>query len=454
MKMNKDINKNLGEGNVFSLLMKLSLPMILAQIINVLYNIVDRMYIGRIAGVGVDALTGVGVTLPIIVLISAFAALIGMGGAPIASIKMGEGKKEEAEHILSNAFTMLLVFGIALPAIFFIFKDKLLYMFGASEKTFQYANEYISIYSLGSIFVMFTLGLNSFINSQGFSKFAMITVIVGALTNIILDPILIFGFNMGVKGAAYATVISQAISALWALKFLLGKKTILKIRKEYLAPKLKILRPMILLGLSPFIMQSTESLLQITFNVNLGKFGGDIYIGIMTVLTSVMQMMFLPLQGFTQGAQPILGYNYGAKNIDRVKKTMKYLIATCLTFAVCSWILAQTMPKFLILIFNDDPTLVNEGVKCLKVFFSMQFIMGLQLPCQQIFISLGKAKTSIFFALLRKVFLLIPLILILPRIGLGVKGIFIAEPISDTISALSCFITFLIYYRKLDYDLS
>lgn len=451
--MNKDIKQSLGEGSVLSLLMKLSLPMILAQVINVLYSIVDRMYIGRLENVGANALTGVGVTLPIIVLVSAFAALIGMGGAPIASIKMGEGKKEEAEHILSNAFTMLIIFGITLPLLFFIFKDKLLYMFGASENTFKYADEYISIYAVGSIFVMFTLGLNSFINSQGFSKYAMITVVIGALTNIILDPILMFGFNLGVKGAAYATVISQAISALWALKFLLGKKTILKIRKKYLLPKLEILKPMFLLGMSPFIMQSTESLLQITFNVNLGTFGGDIYIGIMTILTSIMQMMFLPLQGFTQGAQPILGYNYGAKNIDRVKQTMKYLIIICVSFSLISWVIAQTMPRILILIFNDDQTLINEGSKYLKVFFAMQFMMGLQISCQQIFVSLGKAKISIFFALLRKVFLLIPLIIMLPRIGLGVKGIFMAEPISDTISAISCFITFLIFFRRLEEEI-
>lgn len=448
--MDKDVEKQLASGSIFKLLMKLSIPMIAAQLVNVLYNIVDRMYIGRIEGVGVTALTGVGVSMPIIVIITAFASLIGTGGAPIASIKMGEGKMDEAEKTLSNSFTLLCTFGIVLPLIYYIFKDKLLYIFGASAETFIYANQYTSIYVLGSIFVMLTLGLNSYINSQGFAKIGMCTVIIGAILNIVLDPILIFGFNLGVKGAAIATVISQGASAMWALKFLLSDKSALKIRKKYLKVEIDIVKATVALGLSPFIMQSTEALLQISFNTNLQRYGGDMYIAVMTVILSVNQILFLPLQGFAQGAQPIIGYNYGACNFDRVRTTAKYLIICCLTYAGLGWLATLTIPDKLILLFNDDPLLLAEGAKCLRIYFAMAIMMGLQTSSQQIFVSLGQARLSIFFALLRKVFLLIPLIYIIPKLGGGVNGIFMAEPIADTISASSCFITFVFFMKKIE----
>lgn len=450
--LKNDIEKEMAGGSIPRLLIKLSLPMIAAQIVNVLYNIVDRIYIGRIEGVGINALAGVGITMPIIVLISAFAALIGMGGAPLASIKMGENNKDGASMILSNAFSLLIGFGIFLTVVFYLLKDKLLYVFGASPDIFEYGNQYISIYIMGSIFVMLTLGMNSFINAQGFAKIGMATVVIGAIINIVLDPILIFGFKMGVRGAALATIISQGVSAAWALKFLFGSRTILKIKKEWLKPKWNTVKGMFALGLSPFIMQSTESILQIVFNINLQTFGGDIYISIMTVLMSLMQVMFLPLQGLAQGAQPILGYNYGARQYDRVKKTMQYLVGICVGFSVLTWVIAQTIPGLLIRIFNDDPQLISMGMSCVRVYFAMQFMMGLQISCQQAFVSLGKAKFAIFFALLRKVILLIPLIILLPRIGGGVMSIFAAEPISDTISASACFITFMLFARKLGKD--
>jgi len=441
MQQKNDFSK----GSIPRLIWKLSLPMIVAQLINALYNIVDRIYIGNIPQIGGVALTGVGLTFPILMLISAFAALAGFGGAPLASIRRGEGDDEGAERIMGNSLTLLVLFGVVVMAFFLIFKEEMLRLFGTSEETFPYANEYLTIYLFGSIFVMITLGLNSFINAQGFTKIGMLTVVIGAAVNIVLDPIFIFLLDMGVSGAALATILSQCISAIWAIGFLCGKKTILKLRRKNFRLSRKVVGPMLALGLSPFIMQSTESLLMITFNTNLKLFGADIHLTAMTVLSSLMQVLILPMQGFTQGAQPIVGFNYGAKAYSRVRQSIKWLIFICMTYSVVTWGILHLFPQTLIRVFNSDPALLEAAVPALHTYFAMQFMMGLQISTQQSFMALGKAKQAIFFALLRKIILLIPLILLLPRaFGLGVHGIFLAEPISDTICASCCFITFMI----------
>lgn len=441
MQQKNDFSK----GSIPRLMWKLSLPMIVAQLINALYNIVDRIYIGNIPEIGATALTGVGLTFPILMLISAFAALAGFGGAPLASIRRGEGDNDGAEKIMGNSLTLLVIFGVAVTALFMLFKEDALRLFGASDDTFPYADEYLAVYLWGSVFVMITLGLNSFINAQGFTRIGMLTVIIGAAANIILDPVFIFLFDMGVSGAALATIISQFISAVWAVAFLAGKKTILKLRRKNLRLSGKAAGPMLALGLSPFIMQSTESLLMITFNTNLKLFGSDVHLTAMTVLSSIMQVMILPMQGFTQGAQPILGYNFGAKAYSRVRQTIKWLAGICMTYAVITWGLVELFPEMLIRVFNSEPALLETAVPALRTYFAMQFMMGLQLSTQQSFMALGKAKQAIFFALFRKIILLIPLILLLPRaFGLGVHGIFLAEPIADTVSALCCFLTFML----------
>lgn len=439
---------NLGQDNIGKLLFKLALPAITAQLINALYNIIDRMYIGHIPNNGALALTGVGISFPIILIISAFSALVGMGGAPLASIKLGEDDKKGAEKILGNCFTLLLILSIVLTTFFLIFKEKLLFMFGASTETITYANSYLTIYLIGTIFVQISLGLNNFINSQGFAKISMTTVLIGAALNIILDPIFIFAFKMGVKGAATATILSQAVSALWVLKFLFGKKTTIKIRKEYLKINKKIILPVLALGISPFIMQSTESLVQITLNSGLQKYGGDMYVGAMTIISSIMQVISMPIIGLAQGAQPIIGFNYGAKKYERVKQTFKLLLISSLSFSVFAWIICIFTPKVFVIIFSNDPALTELTIKSLKVFMFGVFMLGAQFACQNTFLALGKAKISLFLALLRKVILLIPLALILPKF-LQVKGIFIAEPIADIIATITTCTVFFIKSKKI-----
>lgn len=446
--MNSVKTNNLGQDNIGKLLFKLALPAITAQLINALYNIIDRMYIGHIPNNGALALTGVGISFPIILIISAFSALVGMGGAPLASIKLGEDDKKGAEKILGNCFTLLLILSIVLTTFFLIFKEKLLFMFGASTETITYANSYLTIYLIGTIFVQISLGLNNFINSQGFAKISMATVLIGAALNIILDPIFIFAFKMGVKGAATATILSQAVSALWVLKFLFGKKTTIKIRKEYLKINKKIILPVLALGISPFIMQSTESLVQITLNSGLQKYGGDMYVGAMTIISSIMQVISMPIIGLAQGAQPIIGFNYGAKKYERVKQTFKLLLISSLCFSVFAWIICIFAPKVFVIIFSNDPALTELTIKSLKVFMFGVFMLGAQFACQNTFLALGKAKISLFLALLRKVILLIPLALILPKF-LQVKGIFIAEPIADIIATITTCTVFFIKSKKI-----
>lgn len=448
-KKEQDRTQSLGTGSVKKLLFQLAMPAIASQIINLLYNIVDRMYIGHIANVGKLALTGVGVCLPLIMIISAFAGLVSMGGAPRASIFLGRDDKESAEKTLGNCTTLLLIVSIVLTLIFQLFSRELLLLFGASENTIEFAVDYMQIYSLGTLFVQMTLGLNAFISAQGFSKISMYTVLIGAISNIILDPIFIFGFGLGVKGAAYATIISQAISMTWILIFLNGKKTNLRIKKQHLVLKKKIVLPCIALGLSPFIMQATESLLQVCFNSSLLEYGGDIAVGSMTILTSIMQFSTLPIMGITQGAQPIISYNYGAKNPSRVKEAFKLQFISCLSFSLVLWACVMLFPKAFILIFNNDPELLAFASTALRIYMAVSFLMGVQNSCQQTFIALGNAKTSLFLALLRKIILLIPLIYILPLfIADKTTAVFLAEPVADFIAVTTTVIMFKLEFKK------
>lgn len=441
---------DLGGDRIGGLLFKLALPAILAQVINLLYNLVDRMYIGHIAKVGSVALTGLGVTMPFIMCVSAFAALVSMGGAPRASIMMGRGNREEAERILGNCTSMLVIVAVIVTAVSQIWGTDILMLFGASESTLPYAWAYMQIYSIGTIFVQLALGLNAFINAQGFAKTGMLTVVIGAVCNIILDPIFIFGLHMGVRGAALATIISQGISCVWIVRFLLGRQTTLRIRKENLRIRPKTVGPCIALGVAPFIMQFTESVLNICFNTSLLKYGGDVAVGAMTILSSVMQMSMLPIQGLTQGAQPIIGFNYGAKKMDRVKKTFRLLLLSCVTFTAVIWLICMLLPQAFILIFTDQAELIAFTKWAMRIYMAVSLIFGVQISCQQTFIALGNAKTSVFLALLRKVLLLIPLIYILPAFMEDkLMAVFLAEPVADVIAVTTTSILFYRTYRSL-----
>lgn len=448
--MNTDTKNKLGTENIGRLLFSLAVPSITAQLVNMLYNIVDRIYIGHMAQIGPQALTGVGVTMPIILIISAFSSLIGMGGAPRAAIKMGEQNNKDAEKILGNCFSVLLIISAILTFIFLMFGEKLLWIFGASKDTIQYGLEYLNIYVVGTIFVQLTLGLNSFISTQGYAKFSMLTVVIGAVTNIILDPILMFGLNMGVRGAAVATVISQALSAAWVLRFLTGNKTKLKIRKENLKVNKAIIAPVLLLGISPFIMQSTESLLNVAFNFSLQKYGGDIAVGSMTIMASMMQILHLPLVGLTQGAQPITSYNYGSKNNERVKSTFKLLIKSAFVYSIIMWLLMIIFTDVFVSLFTSDTALKEYAVWASRIYLATAFVMAAQNSCQQTFVALGQAKVSMFLALLRKIILLIPLIFILPNFFENkVFAVLLAEPISDFIAATVTTITFAVQINRI-----
>lgn len=448
--MKSNTTNDLGNDKIGPLLLKLAIPAITAQVINALYNIIDRMYIGHIENIGDIALTGVGVTMPIIMIISAFSALVGMGGSPRAAIEMGKNNNEGAEKILGNCFVVLITISLILTVVFFIFRNPLLLMFGASEQTVIYGSEYLSIYVIGTIFVQIALGLNSFITTQGFAKTSMLTVVIGALLNIILDPILIFVFNMGVKGAALATIISQAVSAIWVLKFLLGNKTKLKIKPKYFKIEKSVLLPVLALGLSPFVMQSTESLVSISLNSSLQRYGGDIAVGAMTIMTSVMQFVMLPLQGLTQSAQPIMSFNYGAKKVDRVKKTFKILIISALCYSFIAWLLVMLVPQVFASFFTPKPDLIKETVWGTRIYMGAIFMIGAQIACQQTFVSLGQAKISLFLALLRKIILLIPFIFIFPLFFKDkVFAVFFAEPVADFIATTTTITVFSIQIKKI-----
>lgn len=441
---------DLGHDKIGGLLFKLALPAILAQLINLLYNMVDRMYIGHIPQAGPAALTGVGVTMPFIMCISAFAALVSMGGAPRASIMMGKGKPEEAEKILGNCTAMLCILAVALTVGIQFFGKEILMIFGASENTISYAWAYMQIYSMGTFFVQLALGLNAFINAQGFSKIGMLTVAIGAVCNIILDPIFIFGIGLGIRGAAYATIISQGISCVWILKFLTGPKTQLQLKVKNLRIQREIVLPCVALGIAPFIMQFTESILNVCFNTSLLKYGGDTAVGAMTILSSAMQFCMLPIQGLTQGAQPIVGFNYGAENIDRVKAAFRLLLKCCVGFTTAMWIFVMFAPQVFIGIFTSDAQLAEYTEWAIRIYLALAFIFGIQIACQQTFIALGNAKTSVFLALLRKVILLIPLIYILPLFMKNKAfAVFLAEPVADLIAVSTTGTLFYRQYKKL-----
>lgn len=446
--MNQTREEKLGTMPIPKLMLSLAIPSVVAQLINVLYNIVDRMYIGHIKDVGSVALTGVGLTFPIIMLISAFSAFVGAGGAPLAAIALGKGDRERAEKIIGNGVTVLISFSVILTVVFMIFKEPLLFMFGASEQTIAYANSYITIYLIGTVFVQAALGLNPFISSQGQAKVAMLSILIGAVINIILDPIFIFGLHMGVRGAALATVVSQACSAVWVVRFLTSKKSAVRIRIPMLRPDVHIIAGVMALGISPFIMQATESAINIVLNRGLQTYGGDLYVGSMTILQSVMQLFVIPLQGFTQGVQPIISFNFGARKFDRVKKTYTLAIIYSIVFATLFCILAVTCPTILAGIFTSDRELIALVGKVMPIFMSGIWIFGIQMGCQTTFMGLGQAKISLFLALLRKVILLIPLAIILPKF-FGVIGIYYAEPISDITSALTAGTIFLLVRNKI-----
>lgn len=440
----------LGKEPLGKLLWRLAVPTVLAQLINMLYNIVDRIYIGHIPKVGALALTGVGVCMPLILIVSAFAALVGNGGAPRASISMGKGDKESAEKILGTCFAMQLVISVILTAVLLIWNRDFLLAFGASENTIEYGVSYMNIYSLGTIFVQLTLGMNFFITAQGFAKTGMLSVLIGAVANIILDPIFIFGLNMGVRGAALATILSQALSCIWVLSFLFGKKTTLRIRWKNVNLKPELALPTLALGSSVFVMQASESVISICFNSSLLKYGGDVAVGAMTILTSVMQFAMLPLQGLGQGAQPIISYNYGAKKKERVRGAFYLLLKASMVYAVVLWGAVMLFPKLFAGMFTSDPTLLEFTGTALRVYLCAMFIFGIQLACQLTFMSLGNAKASILVAVMRKFILLIPLIFIMPAIlrGNQTMAVYMAEPIADILAVCFTVVLFRQQFKK------
>lgn len=449
----EDIKKQLDgpdlrNGKIGPLLLKLSIPIILAQFVNLLYNIVDRIFIGRMEN-GEIAMAGLGVAFPVIMIVASFSALIGAGGAPLAAMKMGEDDNDGAEKILSNSFTTLIIVSLVLTSAIILFREQLVWFFGASPTTAGYTLDYLSIYMLGTISVQIALGMNPFINTQGFTKIGMKTIMIGAIINIILDPIFIFGLDMGVKGAALATIIAQTASAIWVLRFLTSGKGQLKIRRKYLIPEFKIIKSVVSLGLSPFIMQSTESLVLISLNNMLMLYGGDLAVSSMAIMASINQIIILPAIGLSHGAQPIISYNFGAKQLERVKRTFKLLLKSTLVHTLIMFTLLMSVPHLFVLIFNNDPELLQMATWSIRIYFAGIFAIGVQISCQMTFVALGKAQTSIFLALLRKIILLIPLIFILPRFMEDkLFAVLLAAPIADVTASIVTGITFAIFYKR------
>lgn len=431
-------------GSIPKLLAKLAIPAVVAQIVNLLYNIVDRIYIGHMADVGAAALTGVGLFTPILMLIMAFAMVAGAGGAPRAAISMGEKDVATAEKIMGNCFSLLMVFALVLTAAFYALAPALLRLFGASDATFPYAIAYARIYILGTVFVLIVMGMNPFITTQGFAKISMMTTVIGAVINIILDPVFIFVFRLGVRGAAIATVLSQAVGALWILRFLTGKQTLLRLKKENLRMEAKIILPCVGLGVSTFVMLSTESLLSVSFTSSLSRYGGDLAVGAMTILTSVSQLVTMPMQGICQGGQPIISYNFGAGKSERVKKAFYTQFAVSVGYAVLFWAAVMLAPQLFAGMFTHDAALLEYTVRALRIYMAGIFALGAQISCQQSFMALGQAKVSLLLACLRKIVLLIPLILILPHfLSDQAFAVFLAEPVSDILAAVittACFL--------------
>ena len=444
-----DNKEMLGTAPIGKLLFKLAVPTVVAQLINMLYNIVDRIYIGHMPGDGSLALTGVGVCMPIIMIISAFASMISSGGAPKASIYMGSGDNRSAEKIMGGCFTLQLIISAVLTGVLLLWNEDLLLLFGASENTIGYATDYMNIYAIGTVFVQLTLGMGAFITAQGFTKVSMVTVLIGAISNIILDPIFIFALDMGVKGAPLATILSQAISCVWVLSFLTGKKSYLKLRKQDMKIDGKLVFPCLALGLSTFIMQSSESVISVCFNSSLLKYGGDIAVGAMTILTSVMQFAMLPMQGIAQGAQPISSYNYGAKNADRVKKTFQLLLLACLVYSFAVWGAIMLLPEAFAGIFTPDEAMIAFTAKALRIYCGVLCIFGIQIACQMTFVSTGNASCSIIVAIVRKFVLLLPLIYLMPRLVADqAMGVYTAEPVADLIAVTFTSILFAVQFRK------
>ena len=439
----------LGTEPVGKLLFKLAVPTVIAQIINMLYNIVDRIYIGHMPGNGSLALTGVGVCMPIILIVSAFAALVSSGGAPRASISMGQGKYDKAESILGECFFLQVIISVILTIVLLVFGRSFLLAFGASENTIEYATSYMRIYALGTIFVQLTLGMNAFITAQGFAKTGMLTVLIGAVCNIVLDPIMIFVLNLGVSGAALATIISQGVSTIWVVSFLKSNKSNIRLKKEYMTLEKDVIVPCVTLGLATFIMQASESIISVCFNSSLQRYGGDIAVGAMTILSSVMQLAMLPMQGIGQGAQPIASYNFGAKNKTRVKETFKWLLVSSLVYSTLLWLFIMTCPKLFASIFSPDAVLIDYTANALRIYCAALFLFGIQIACQMIFVSIGNAVDSIIVAVLRKFVLLIPLIYIVPHfVSDATTGVFLAEPIADALAVAFTATLFFFEFRK------
>lgn len=444
-----DKKEMLGKAPIGGLLFKLAIPTVVAQLVNMLYNIVDRIFIGHMKDVGELALTGVGVCLPLIMIVSAFAALVSSGGAPRASIFMGKKEFESAEKTLGSCFGLQIIVSVILTAVLLIWNRDFLLAFGASENTIEYATDYMSVYALGTVFVQLTLGMNAFITAQGFTKTSMTSVIIGAALNIALDPLFIYVFDMGVMGAALATVISQAFSCLWVIAFLLGKRTFLRIKPKYILPRPSVFLPCLALGSATFIMQASESVISICFNSSLLKYGGDIAVGAMTILTSIMQFALLPTQGIAQGAQPILSYNYGARNTERVKKTFKILLITCLIYTVTLWSLVMSFPRLFVSIFTPDEALIDFASVVLRIYFSGMIFFGIQIACQMTFVSLGNAPSSVLVAVVRKFVLLLPLIYLMPRlVNDPTTGVYLAEPIADILAVTFTAILFIFCFKR------
>ena len=442
-------NEFLGTEPVGKLLLKLAVPTVIAQLVNMLYNIVDRIYIGHMPQTGSLALTGLGVCTPIILIVSAFAALVASGGAPRASISMGKGDMQTAEKMLGGCFSLQICISAVLTTALLIWNRDLLLAFGASEQTIGFASNYMQIYALGTVFVQLTLGMNAFITAQGFAKQGMLTVLIGAVCNIVLDPILIFVLDMGVQGAALATVLSQGVSCAWVLLFLFGKKSILKLRAKNFIQSPRLILPCVALGTATFIMQASESVLSVCFNSSLAKYGGDIAVGAMTILSSVMQFALLPLQGISQGAQPILSYNFGAKNVERVKKTYRVLLVVCLSYSVLIWAFVMGFPRVFAGIFTPDETLLAFTSRALRIYCAVLLLFGVQLACQMTFVSIGNAVCSIIVAVTRKFILLIPLIYLMPTLASDkTMGVYLAEPVADALAVTFTAILFFFQFRK------
>ncbi|WP_369518157.1 MATE family efflux transporter [Intestinimonas butyriciproducens] len=426
----------------------LAAPMTLAQLINVLYSVVDRMYLGRLPGH--LALTGLGLTMPIVSILMGFANLCGMGGAPLCSICRGQGDDEEAEHILGNSFTLLLILGAAATLVFLLLKRPVLYLFGASEATFPYADAYLTVYLCGTLFVMVSLGMNPFINAQGFAKIGMMTVGLGAVVNIVLDPVFIFVLDMGVQGAALATVIAQGCSAVWVLKFLTGKRAILRLKFDCMALSARRVRKIVSLGLAGFFVNLTNSLVQVVCNTTLQAYGGDLYVGAMTIINSIREVVSMPVQGLSNGSQPVLGYNYGAGESRRVRQGIRFTSIVVVLYSAAAWAIIMLAPEAMIRLFTSEQPILDVGIPALRIYFSLFIIMSLQIAGQSVFTALGRSKNAIFFSLLRKAIINAPLTLLLPYLGMGTDGVFVAEAVSQLIGGLACFLTmYAVVYRPL-----